>query len=168
MEDIEKSFKLSSYQGFLGGIGKYVWSCFMLFIICTLIFWWFSNMMAFQKDKISHLCISANWIALFYAGIYSYKLNSLNRADLLSYLPHPTALKVASFIVLLLCAGSLTYLIFYRDNNYLYVSKAYKIILIIGVILGLILNKLICGSILLFFPTILVCIALTVLLSFNN
>lgn len=161
MEDIDKTVRLAGYQSFLGGMAKHVWLCFTLFIAFTLILWWISNMLAFQKDKISHLCTSANWIAFFYAGIYTYKLNSLNKANLLNYLPHPITLKVVSFIVLLLCVGSLAYLIFYRNNN-LYVSKTYKIALIIGIILGLIFNKLICGSALLFFPTILVCLALIV------
>lgn len=160
MEDISKMLKTEGYWSFLGGMGKYVWFYFTIFIVLILFFWWLSNVTTFQGDKIGHLCVSINWLAFFYALIYTLRLCGLNSAGLLSCLPHPIALKAASFIALLLCVGSLSYLVLYRNN--LYVSKAYKIALIIGMILGLIFNKLICGSALLFFPTILVCLALIV------
>lgn len=160
--DIEKSLQMAGHQSFLGGLGKYIGAYFVLFIILTLLFWWITNnIVSTRKNTIIHLCISLNWIAFFYALLYIFPLYSLKRDGMLDYLPRPIALKVASFIVLLLCIGSLIYLVFYRNKN-LYVSKRYKIGIIGGMIGGLILNKIFCGSIFLFFPTILVCLVLIV------
>lgn len=157
---IEKTIALRPYESFLEGMGKYVWSIFLLFILVAAIiiyFYWRSH----RRDMHAVLTFSGwtiSWEGLIYSIIYICPIYPLYKNGLLKYLPHPVSLYITSFIMLLLCGLALGYLLFNNGCP----TRAFYTVLIVGSVLGLFCNALLCGNAFLFFPTIVICFLLTI------